>query len=69
MTSTSKRILRVSPALERLGLSRSTLYRLLADEGNGFPKRLQLSANIVGFIESEIDEWIATRPVVGGVAA
>jgi len=36
----------------------------MENEGK-FPKRRQLGANSVGWIESEVQEWIAERPQVG----
>ena len=43
----------------RTGLGRSSLYALIA---NGqFPAPIRLSANTVGWLEHEIDAWIAER--------
>jgi prophage regulatory protein len=51
--------IRLPLVLKKTGLSRMTIYRL---ENRGeFPKRKQLSPNSVGWLESEVDEWIATR--------
>ncbi len=45
---------------EMTNLSRVTRWRL---ERNGqFPKRLRLTGGRVGWIESEIYEWIKSRP-------
>ena len=45
------------PGVEaRTGQSQSTIYRRLA--GGSFPKPLSLGARAVGWIESEVDEWI-----------
>ncbi|MDU3133309.1 MAG: AlpA family phage regulatory protein, partial [Bradyrhizobium sp.] len=41
----------------RTGLSRSTIYRKIA-EGT-FPARLKISTNGAGWHESEIKRWIA----------
>ena len=57
---TSARILRVRETCERVGLSRSTIWRL-ARRGR-FPQAVQLSsAATVGFLESEVVDWIAAR--------
>ena len=40
----------------RTGLSRSTIY-LRLKEGS-FPKPVNLGARAVGWLESEVDEWI-----------
>ena len=51
------RIVRLKTVLARTGLSRSTIYRKIA-EGT-FPAQLQISANGAGWHESDINRWIA----------
>ena len=51
------RIVRLRTVLARTGLSRSTIYRKIA-EGT-FPAQLKISANGTGWHESEINRWIA----------
>jgi prophage regulatory protein len=51
------RIIRLKTVLSRTGLSRSTIYRKIA-EGT-FPARLKISANGTGWHESDINRWIA----------
>ncbi len=51
------RILRLPTVLSRTGLSRSTLYRKIA-EGT-FPRQIQISIHGAGWYESEINRWIA----------
>ena len=53
------RIIRLRTVLARTGLSRSTIYRKIA-EGT-FPPQLKISANGTGWHESEINRWIALR--------
>ncbi len=53
------RFLRLPEVLERTGLSRSTIYARL--ERKLFPKPVSLGARAVGWIESEVDEWIRQR--------
>lgn len=60
-------ILRLKQVISRTGLSRSTIYVLMSE--NSFPKQLKLGAHAVGWIESEIDEWINLRIQVGRKAA
>ena len=45
--------------LDRTGLSNSTLY----DEINAgrFPRPVKIGARSVGWVKSEVDEWIAQR--------
>ena len=58
MTSLSQQnILRLNQIISRTGLSRSTIYLLISEES--FPKQVKLGAHSVGWIESEIDDWIA----------
>jgi prophage regulatory protein len=51
------RIIRMKTVLARTGLSRSTIYRKMA-EGT-FPPRLKISTNGAGWRESDLDRWIA----------
>jgi prophage regulatory protein len=53
------RILRLPQVLDRTGLSRSSLYRLHA--AGSFPRRVQISQRSVGWIESEVDAWLASK--------
>lgn len=51
------RIVRLKTVLARTGLSRSTIYRKIA-EGT-FPAQLKISNNGAGWHESDINHWIA----------
>ena len=52
----TKRFMRLPEVLERTGLSKPWIYRLI---GRGeFPSPIKLGGRAIGFIESEIDEWI-----------
>jgi len=51
------RIIRMKTVQARTGLSRSTIYRKMA-EGT-FPTQLKISANGTGWHESEINRWVA----------
>jgi len=53
------RILRLPNVLDRTGLSRSTVYQRVS-EGR-FPKPVSLGARAVGWIETEVEEWIARQ--------
>ena len=50
------RIVRLNTVLARTGLSRSTIYRKIA-EGT-FPPQIKISVNGAGWHESEINRWI-----------
>lgn len=49
-------ILRLPDVKSRTGLSRSTIY-LRVNEGS-FPKPISLGGRAVGWIESEIQDWV-----------
>ena len=55
----SLEILRRREVQARTGLSRSTIYEKIRDRT--FPLPISLGAKSVGWIKSEIDEWIAGR--------
>jgi prophage regulatory protein len=52
-------ILRLPTVQKRTGLARSTIYWHIA-RGN-FPKPISLGAQSVGWIESEIQEWLSKQ--------
>jgi prophage regulatory protein len=52
-------ILRFPIIKARTGLSRSTIY-LRMSEGS-FPRPVSLGARAVGWLESDIDEWISRQ--------
>ncbi|MER9771215.1 AlpA family phage regulatory protein [Mesorhizobium sp. M0220] len=54
------RIIRLKTVLVRTGLSRSTIYRKIA-EGT-FPAQIRISVNGAGWHESDINRWI-TDPI------
>lgn len=51
------RIIRLKTVLSRTGMSRSTIYRKIA-EGT-FPAQLKISVNGAGWKESDINRWVA----------
>ena len=54
--------IRIRDAIAITKLSRSTLLRLCSD--NQFVPLRRLSAGAVGFLRSEVETWIAARPLV-----
>lgn len=55
-------VLRFTALRRMVGLSRSTIWRL---ERKGlFPKRRQISPHLVGWVNSEVQEWITKRKPV-----
>ena len=53
------RVIRAKELKAKVGYSPMTVWRLERD--GRFPKRIQLGDNAVGWIEHEIDSWIAER--------
>ena len=58
----STRIIRLPELMLRTGLGRSTVYQLIAD---GKLNRIKYGARSMGFLESDVDAWIASK--VAGV--
>jgi prophage regulatory protein len=52
-------ILRLPAVKARTGLSRSTIY--LRVSGGSFPRPVSLGARAVGWLESDVEEWISHR--------
>ena len=53
------RVIRLPEVKQRTGLSRSSIYRLMAREN--FPQSCKLSERIIAWVEADIDSWIAER--------
>ena len=52
-----ERIIRLKTVLHRTGLSRSTLYRKIAD--GTFPRQVSISIHGAGWHESAVNRWVA----------
>ena len=53
------RILRLPEVINRVGLKRAAIY-LYVGRGQ-FPKQINLGPRAVGWVEHEIDAWVAAR--------
>lgn len=53
------RILRSKQVLDKCGLGKTTLYKLI--NAKTFPQPVALGERAVGWVESEIELWIAAR--------
>jgi prophage regulatory protein len=53
------KILRAREVCARVGYSRMHLSRL--EKAGEFPKRIQVGANRIGWLENEITDWILER--------
>ena len=56
----AKRILRLPAVMEISGLSSSAIYDQMAR--SLFPRPLRIGLRAVGWLEDDIDDWLATRP-------
>ena len=52
-------ILRLPTVKARTGLSRSTIYLRIAE--GSFPPPVSLGARAVGWVESEVSDWLVRR--------
>ncbi|MBX9901804.1 MAG: AlpA family transcriptional regulator [Burkholderiaceae bacterium] len=55
----TKNIIRLPHVKQRTGLSRSTIYSLI--KGGQFKPPISLGARAVGWLESDVSEFIETR--------
>ncbi len=55
----SQKILRLAQVKEVTGLGRSCIYQLQAEKK--FPQRIKIGERAVGWIESEVQQWVAMR--------
>lgn len=54
-----EKIIRMKELVERLSLSRSSIYRLIGT--NSFIPKVILSDRCVGFLESDLNKWLEKR--------
>jgi prophage regulatory protein len=52
-----QKIIRIKEVSKRCSLSRSSIYAMAAK--GIFPNKVSIGARAVGWVESDIDEWIA----------
>lgn len=57
--SSPHRMLRLRQVLDRVGLSRATIYNRIA--AGTFPKAINLGGQSVGWLESEVIDWLEAR--------
>jgi prophage regulatory protein len=55
------RIIRLPAVRERTGLSTSTIYELMTADPPKFPRQVPIGPKAVGWVEAEVDEFIAER--------
>lgn len=52
-------ILRLPAVKARIGLARSSIYQLIAQ--GRFPRQITLGSRSVGWLESEVEGWVAAQ--------
>ena len=52
-----ERIIRLKTVLARTGLSRSTVYRMVAN--GSFPRQRRIGIQATGWYQSEVEKWIS----------
>lgn len=55
----NQKILRLKAVMDWTGLSRSTIYAMI--KNRSFPQSVSLSSRSVGWLEADIQGWIASR--------
>lgn len=58
------RLLRKPAVLDRVGFSDTTLWRLV--RSHAFPASIRLSAHMVAWRESDVEDWIHQRAAASG---
>ncbi len=53
------RIIRLKEVIYSTGLARSTIYRYIGE--GSFPKPVSLGDRCVGWVDTEVQEWILAR--------
>ena len=59
MQSSYSKLLPLDQVQERIPYSRTQIWRL--EKQGRFPRRLRIGPNRVGWLESEIEDWIRSR--------
>jgi len=54
-----QRVIRKPELISTVALSDPTIWRL--EKKGKFPKRIQLGGNSVGWLKSEVDEWLEKK--------
>ena len=57
--TSQSRVLRLKEVCKLTGLGRSFIYQLQAEEQ--FPHSIKIGVRAVGWLEAEVQEWVATR--------
>ena len=55
----SYKILKLPAVISKTGIARSTIYSKIAERE--FPQQIRLGSRCVGWLETEIDQWLSQR--------
>ena len=58
MNNQNTRLIRLPEVMNRTGYGKAWIYRLI-NEGL-FPQPIKIGSRAIAFVESEVDEWIAS---------
>jgi len=57
------RLMRIQEVVQVTGLSRMSIYRY--EKAGVFPKRRRIGENSVRWLDSDVEDWMASRPPIG----
>ena len=66
MSDKPNRVLRLREVEQRIGLKRSTIYEMV--QAGMLPKPRNLGRRAIGWLETDIEDWIHSRPQVDHLA-
>jgi prophage regulatory protein len=56
------KMLRLDEVMKMTGLSRSSIYRY--ESSSTFPKRRRVGPNAVRWLDTDVEEWMQSRPAI-----
>lgn len=56
-------LIRPSELIEKLKISRTTLWRLTNDKNSGFPPKINISERLIGYDEALINAWLVKKTI------
>lgn len=61
----SMRVLRMKAVTDKIGVARSTIYDWMDERSKrydaSFPKPVRLGGNSIGWIESDLNQWLESK--------
>lgn len=54
-------VFRLKAVINTVGLSKATIYKMMSD--GLFPKSIKLGSRSVGWLATDIEQWLQSRPV------